>query len=126
MVKILRIPSILLIMACASVAQPRLGLVDCLARNDCVVVKVDNSSGQSPVAVSMNGAKYLDVSAYDRGAFAFYRNKLTNGNCAIATVRIVPTQIRLISEQACIYPGQYYIIDITNNQRYVWLTPLNQ
>lgn len=112
--------------ACASVAQPKLDALDCLARNDCILVRVDNGSGKSPVTVSINGIKYLDLGAYEKGSFTFYKSHLVNGNCAVATVRIVPSQYRLISQESCIYPGQYYSIDITNNQQYVWITPLNQ
>ncbi len=114
------------ILSCGSIPlRPNLDRADCLARNDCYVVIVDNTSGQFAADIRINNKHYGDVSSYSKTTFSLFADLLKDGNCAFVSVKFInaPYNPPLTSSEECIYPGQYYQVDITHNQHYIWLTP---
>lgn len=116
----------LLAIACGGyLPQPKLGVLDCIARDDCVVVKVDNTSGLISYDIWINGRKYGDVTGYSTETFNIYRSQLVDGNCI--TVKAIPTNnayaSTLVSTEECVLTGQYFQISITNDQKVIWLVP---
>ena len=120
--------STVLVGACSSLPQPKLGVLDCQARDDCVVVRVNAVSSRYPAEIRFNGRKYTDVDAYGTAVFTVYTTNLLHGNCGVVSARLTRTPgvgiVNISSTEECIRPGQYYEADISTVPLKVWLTAL--
>lgn len=117
--------SAFLALACGSVpVHPKVGTLDCLARDDCYVVKVDNAFNKHSVELKLNGVVYGQVESYETKDFNIFYSQLIHGNCALASARMIDTRDVIKSDEACIVRGEYYSIQILNVPWKMWLVAL--
>lgn len=115
------------LIGCSTIpVKPSLAALDCAAREDCFVVKVDNVANRYGVEFRINGIKYGDISANGSATYSLYAEQLKHGNCAVVSAKMPDTQYRtvLYSEEQCIFPGQYFDVQITLVPMRIWFAPM--
>lgn len=92
------------------------------------VVQVDNGSNKYDIELRLNGFKYGDIGSYGSATYTIPVNQLVHGSCLVASAKFpqVPNRPILRSTEECIYPGQYFRVDITIVPFKVWLVPYRQ
>ena len=114
----------ILISACIGNPKPNLGIEDCLARNDCIAVTVDNSSNPHWADFRINGTKYGTLAPYSKASYSLYTDRLIHFNCAVVSATYRDNGEYLQSSEECFEPGSFFRVEISDMPKVIWLTPV--